>query len=80
MGESAYYLEFLHLGAQVKVSAIDPETGIEVSIIAGKTATQDEMTCVAVEKLKRMIARRQAQSDEPPRPQTKGDKRGGILV
>lgn len=80
MGESAYYLEFLHLGAQVKVSAIDPETGIEVSIIAAKTATQDEMTRVAVDKLRRMIAKKQTQPDKLPRPQTKGDKRGGILV
>jgi len=34
MSEATFYLEFLTVGNQVKVMAIDPETGIEVSIIA----------------------------------------------
>ncbi|MEO1067484.1 MAG: serine hydroxymethyltransferase [Pseudomonadota bacterium] len=54
------YLEFIKVGHQVKVTAIDPPTGEEVSIIAPATASQNDMSKVAVDKLKRRLRMRDA--------------------
>lgn len=78
MSETTFYLEFLSLGGQVKVMAIDPDTGIEVSIIAPETASQEEMTSVAVEKLKRRLEK-EARKQDGNRPQNNTSGRG-ILV
>jgi len=75
-GEGTFYLEFLTIAGQVKVMAIDPDTGIEVCIIAPENASQAEMTKVAVDKLKRRIAKETSQSVEPKRDEPKR----GILV
>lgn len=80
MSGKEFYLEFFQLGNQVKVMAIDPETGIEVSIIAPETATKPEMTHVAVEKLKHMLAKAASQTNRDKKPVADDDKRGGILV
>lgn len=80
MSGKEFYLEYFQLGPQVKVMAIDPETGIEVSIIAPESATKDEMTRVAVDKLKRMIAKTASQTKEEDDSATQDGKRGGILV
>lgn len=77
MDGKEFYLEFFQLGPQVKVTAIDPETGIEVSIVAPKNASQDEMTRVAVDKLKRRIAKN---VDDREKPARGNDGRGGILA
>lgn len=46
-----YLLEFLPMGNSVKVSAIDPVSGTEVSIVGPVNASKDELTRVAVSKL-----------------------------
>jgi len=80
MSEATFYLEFLTMGKQVKVMAIDPETGIEVSIIAPQSASQSEMTNVAVEKLKRRIAK-EAEQEAVKSTKSSPDSSGrGILV
>ena len=84
MSETTFYLEFLTMGKQVKVMAIDPETGIEVSIIAPQTASQSEMSNVAVEKLKRRIekeAEQEAKHETAKASKSSDDSSGrGILV
>ncbi len=80
MSEATFYLEFLTMGNQVKVMAIDPETGIEVSIIAPQTASQSEMSNVAVEKLKRRI-KQEAEQETAKASKSPVDSSGrGILV
>lgn len=50
------YLEFRPVGQQVKVSAIDAATGIEVSVFGPKTASQEDLKRLAVRKLQRRLA------------------------
>lgn len=80
MSEATFYLEFLTIAGQVKVMAIDPETGIEVSIIAPESASQAEMTNVAVEKLKRRIAKEAEQEAGEATKRPNSDRGRGILV
>ena len=61
------YLEFISVGRQVKVVAIDAATGIEVSIFGPLTASQAELQRIAVAKLKRRIAM------EKPGPASRGN-------
>jgi hypothetical protein len=49
--------EFLRLGGQMRVAAIDAATGTEVIVIAPVTATQVQMQNLALAKLKRRLAR-----------------------
>ncbi|WP_404404424.1 DUF6898 family protein [Pelagibacterium halotolerans] len=47
--------EFRQVGQQVRVAAIDPETGVEVIIVAPATATETQMKSIALAKLKRKL-------------------------
>ena len=47
--------EFRPVGPQVRVAAVDAETGIEVVIIAPVTASQMQMKNLALAKLRRRI-------------------------
>ncbi len=49
-------LEFIRVGTQMRVSAIDPKTGTEVVIIAPVNAPRSQMQKVAIAKLKRKLA------------------------
>jgi len=49
--------EFKPMGSQVRVAAIDAETGTEVIIIAPIGASQLDMQRVAIAKLKRKLAK-----------------------
>jgi hypothetical protein len=49
------YLEFHPIGRQVKVTAIDAATGIEVSTFGPASTAQEDLKRVAVRKLKRRI-------------------------
>jgi len=62
------YLEFHPIGAQVKVTAIDATTGIEVSTFGPASAAQEDLQRIAVRKLKRrisQIAERDGPSGDP---------------
>lgn len=56
-GADEYLVEFIQIGSSVKVSAIDPVSGREVSITGPATASRDQLTRVAVNKLKYMLAK-----------------------
>lgn len=54
-----YLLEFQQVGRYVKVSAIDPITNVEVSIVGDASATKAELERVAVRKLEYVLRKRQ---------------------
>ena len=49
--------EFQPMGGSVKVSAIDPETNTEVSIVGAAAATEAELKRVAVRKFEYVLAK-----------------------
>jgi len=53
-----YLLEFHQVGRYVKVSAIDPITNIEVSIVGDAAATKAELERVAVRKLEYVLRKK----------------------
>ncbi len=55
-GPSEVYFEFVQLGQQMRVAAIDARSGIEVVVIAPLSATQTQMQNLALAKLKRRLA------------------------
>lgn len=58
MGDSNYIIEFIQQGKQVKVIAIDPVTGREVSTIAPVKLPKEEMMRLAVQKLEYVLGRK----------------------
>ncbi|MDB2414842.1 hypothetical protein N9W34_03630 [Rickettsiales bacterium] len=51
MSDGQYYIEFHAIGNSVKVSAVDPVTLEEVSIISPSHISRHEMEKVAIKKL-----------------------------
>ena len=56
-----YLIEFRRVGNSVKVSAIDPLTTQEVSIVGPANVGQEELSRVAVRKLKYVLAKKAAE-------------------
>ncbi|MBM3568227.1 MAG: hypothetical protein FJX46_05660 [Alphaproteobacteria bacterium] len=56
--DDGYIIEFHRVGAFVRVSAMDPATLTEVSIVGSPRATEVELTRTAVNKLKYMLAKK----------------------
>ena len=48
--------EFIPQGRFMKVSAVDPKTGVEVSIVGPLTASQEYLERLAVQKLERKLS------------------------
>ncbi|MBI3452247.1 MAG: serine hydroxymethyltransferase [Rhodospirillales bacterium] len=57
MGGREVIFEFRSIGNSVKVSAIDSETQIEVSIVGPTSASEASLRATALRKLDRAIAR-----------------------
>ncbi len=53
-----YIIEFTQIGASVKVTAIDPRTLTEVSIVGGAQYSQEFLTRQVVKKLEYVLAKR----------------------
>ena len=49
--DDGYIVEFRQVGGITKVSAIDPATGTEVSIVGAPGATQKQLSDLAIQKL-----------------------------
>ena len=63
---SEVIFEFVQHGASVKVTAMDPETLVEVSIVGPAAAGQAALRAAALNKLKYVLAkRRQDRSNSP---------------
>ena len=66
-GGGEYLLEFHQVGAYVKVTAVDPVTGVEASITGPATAGESILGRNAVNKLKYVLRKRAEQAGQPPR-------------
>ena len=64
--------EFRQLGAQMRVSAIDPVTNTEVVVITPATATPLQMQTLALAKLKAKLAEGQGAAPAAPPPSFRG--------
>jgi predicted GTPase len=60
--QQGYIIEFHRVGNAVKVSAMDPHTLIEVSIVGAPNVGDSELTRLAVRKLEYMIVKRAAEA------------------
>jgi tRNA nucleotidyltransferase (CCA-adding enzyme) len=58
--ESQVYFEITIIGVSAKVTAVDGNTGIEVSVITPASTARADMQKLALAKLKARIAREQA--------------------
>ncbi len=56
--DTDFLIEFVRVGNSVKVSAIDPATGIEASIIGPANLSQRELGRNAIAKLRYVLARK----------------------
>ena len=56
--DQGYIIEFHRIGNAVKVSAIDPATLTEVSIVGAASVSDTELTRLAVRKLEYILAKR----------------------
>ncbi|WP_428651254.1 DUF6898 family protein [Roseibium sp.] len=54
------YIEFRPVGQQVKVTAIDAATGVEVSAFGPASASQEDLKRLAVRKLQRRLEQERA--------------------
>lgn len=64
MGDSEVLFEFMQVGQQMRVAAIDGATGIEVVVVAPLTASKLQMQRVAMAKLRRKLDA--ARPPDPP--------------
>ena len=58
LDEGSVLLEYRAVGAYVKVSAIDPVTRTEVSIVGDRSRSEAALALIAVRKLKYVLAKR----------------------
>ena len=56
MADGEVYFEFIQVGQQLRVAAIDAATGVEVIVITPATANKYQMQQVALAKLRRRLA------------------------
>jgi hypothetical protein len=71
--DEAAILEFQRVGMSVKATAIDPATGLEVSIVGDARAGQAALGRAAVQKLRYVIERRKARGAAGPAAAEGGD-------
>jgi hypothetical protein len=58
MSDEGYIIEFHRIGNAVKVTAMDPATLTEVSIVGAPAAGDTELTRLVVRKLEYVLAKR----------------------
>ena len=58
-----YIIEFTQIGANVKVTAIDPKTLTEVSIVGSTQYSQEFLTRQVVKKLEYVLSRHRDESE-----------------
>ncbi|WP_349360465.1 DUF6898 family protein [Stappia sp.] len=55
MADGEIYFEFRPLGRQIKVTAIDAATGVEVVVMGPVQASQSDLQALAMRKLQRRL-------------------------
>lgn len=56
--EGGFIIEFTQYGGHLKVTAIDPETMTEVSMIGVPSVGRDQLSRLAIRKLRYVLAKR----------------------
>ena len=56
--DNGYLIEFRRIGASVKVSAVDPRTGTEISMVGPASVSQTELSRNAINKLEYVLAQK----------------------
>jgi hypothetical protein len=51
MGEGSYIIEIIRRGNAVRVSAVDPQTGLEAVLVGDPRASEAELRRLAVQKI-----------------------------
>ncbi len=64
--QKKYLIEFHTVGNSVKVSAIDPDSLLEVSIVGPFTVSEAELSRLAVRKLEYVMRKRTERPDNRP--------------
>ena len=59
-----YIIEFTQIGGSVKVTAVDPRTMTEVSIVGGPQYSQEFLTRQAVKKLEYVLSKQAEKGNE----------------
>ena len=59
INDSRIIIEFIQVGAYVKVSAVDPVSLVEVSIVGDPAASRNTLEQNAIKKLKFVLAKKQ---------------------
>ena len=54
----SYIIELIQVGDYVKVSAVDPDSGVEACIVGARTAGEAALQRMAVRKLEYVLAKR----------------------
>jgi hypothetical protein len=68
-----FYLEFQRVGSVVKVTAVDPATGVEVSIVGDPRAGEAALGRTAAQKLRYVIEKRAKAEAQERRPRGRGE-------
>ena len=63
--DSRIIIEFVQVGAYVKVSAIDPVSLFEVSIVGDPSASRNTLEQIAIKKLKFVLSKKQKFNKTP---------------
>ncbi len=58
LGDDDVIVEFRRIGASVKVSAMEPTTLTEVSIVGPTAASDEELTRIVLRKLEYVLAKK----------------------
>ena len=59
INDSRIIIEFIQVGAYVKVSAVDPISLVEVSIVGDPSASRNTLEQTAIKKLKFVLSKKQ---------------------
>ena len=60
LDDNRVIIEFIRVGAYVKVSAVDPVTGIEASIVGNPASGEEVLKRTAVRKLRYVLEKQAA--------------------
>lgn len=60
-----FYIEYRLIGAQQRADAIDPVTGIEVTVFGPANVPRDDLGRLAVRKLQRRLAANKKSGESP---------------
>jgi hypothetical protein len=67
MADGEVYFEFVQVGQQMRVAAIDAATGIEVIVITPVQATKPQMQQIALAKLRKRLGDDGPPPTQPPK-------------